>query len=201
MVNVSFAQAPRVENTIKIGTVFNIIIDPQLIVDNKTTLTSARNNSPLMGIDFFFERITNNYFGFEARVGYYQQQIVMKIDSVNSTIQNNVIYFGGSMRAYLRSHRRRGFNIYGALNPGFLYNNLKFQVSPPGALKSSSYNFFTLVIGIEGGVDYLLRFAGLRASFGGHFGASSALGRSGDLYKLRYDINSVYFKIGVFSFF
>ncbi|MBL0691295.1 MAG: hypothetical protein JJV97_03085 [SAR324 cluster bacterium] len=191
---------PRVENTIKFGAMYFSTLNAYLKLDNKTTGTSALNSNSLTGVTIYGEKITQSYFGYEVRFTPVQQEIIMTVDSAETTVQNTGILLGGSMRAYLKSHKRRGFNVYGAVNIGLLTTQMDFVIAPTG-LKGKSYSTVTYVIGAEAGFDYLLRFAGVRAAAGYQYGGNTISTGADDIYRLRYTVASPYWALGVFSFF
>ena len=191
----------RVQNSLKFGIMFFSSYDTALIIENKDTAKKAINSDALTGSIIFFEKILENYFGYEARYGLFSQDLAMKIDGISSNITNTANLAGGSMRAYAQSHRRNGVNFYGAVNVGLLNSNLKFTRAPPGTLQGREYNFTTYAIGAEAGLDYLIRFAGMRAAVGYQYGSSSVVNDNSSAYTLRYDLGSPYLVVGVFSFF
>ncbi len=196
----AFAQG-RIVNTDKFGLIYYSALQASLTVDSSVTNSKTSKSSPLGGAMLFYEIIVNNYFGYEARVGQLDQSISMSIEGFNTDIENTALIIGGSMRAYLQSHRRNGANYYGAVNANLLYSSIKFT-NAVDTLNGKTFDPTILLYGAEIGVDYIIRFAGIRAAVGYQSGADTLAQKSAnDFYKVSYDTGSIYLAAGVFSFF
>lgn len=195
-----YGQVARAENSNKLGAVFNIYTGNQVIVDNSNTDMRSVKTTPLVGVGAFYEMIASSFFGYELRGSIVQQKTFLEVDGANTDVATSMQYAGGAFRAYTTSHKRTGDNWYGAVNVGLYNVKMKFETGPQG-LAGRDTSFALLAYGLEGGIDYILKFAGLRGSVGYQFGQATAKNSPGDIYRISYNSQSIVLSAGVFSFF